>query len=120
MPWLPEFFSAPVLERILRQGADARVAAPVPYFAGVQSGESDSLVKSFAGEPELPSTFVVPPANSPPPASMTTPTHRSAREVVRRRCTVLEPRSRRRFSHRRPAAKVISTATEGGTDEFEQ
>ena len=53
MPWVPELFSAPVLERILRQGADARVAGPVPYFAGVQSGESDALVKSFAGEPEL-------------------------------------------------------------------
>ena len=53
MPWVPEFFSAPVLERILRQGADARVAAPVPFFAGVQSGGSDALVKSFAGEPEL-------------------------------------------------------------------
>jgi hypothetical protein len=42
-----------VLERIRRQGAESRVAAPVPYFAGVTSGETDALVGSFAGEPEL-------------------------------------------------------------------
>jgi hypothetical protein len=52
MPWLPELFSAPVLER-LREAVDARAAAPVPYFAGVMSGETDALVGSFAGEPEL-------------------------------------------------------------------
>jgi SnoaL-like domain len=52
MPWIPELFSAPVLERI-RQAVDARAAAPVPYFAGVRSGETDALVRSFAGEPEL-------------------------------------------------------------------
>jgi hypothetical protein len=53
MPWLPELFSAGVLERIRSQAADARAAAPVPYFAGVRSGETDALVGSFAGEPEL-------------------------------------------------------------------
>jgi hypothetical protein len=54
MPWLPELFSAPMLERIRRHAeADARAAAPVPYFAGVRSGETDALVGSFAGEPEL-------------------------------------------------------------------
>ena len=53
MPWLPELFSAPVLERIRSQGRDARAAEPVPYFAGVRSGETDALVRSFAGEPEL-------------------------------------------------------------------
>jgi len=52
MPWIPELFSAPALERILDQ-AEARAAAPVPYFAGVRSGETDALVRSFAGEPEL-------------------------------------------------------------------
>jgi SnoaL-like domain len=52
MPWIPERFSAPVLERILSETA-ARAAAPVPYFAGVRSGETDALVRSFAGEPEL-------------------------------------------------------------------
>src|SRR3954467_2461265 len=52
MPWIPELFSAPALERIRGQ-AEARAAAPVPYFAGLRSGETDALVRSFAGEPEL-------------------------------------------------------------------
>ena len=49
MPWMPELFSTPVLERVLHQAADARAAAPVPYFAGVTSGETEALVGSFAG-----------------------------------------------------------------------
>jgi SnoaL-like domain len=54
MPWLPELFSGPALERIFNQAAaDALAAAPVPYFAGVRSGETDALVGSFADEPEL-------------------------------------------------------------------
>jgi hypothetical protein len=54
MPWMPELFSAPVVERFRqRAAADARAAAPVPYFAGVTSGETEALVGSFAGEPEL-------------------------------------------------------------------
>jgi hypothetical protein len=54
MPWQPELFSGPALERVFnRAAADARVAAPVPYFAGVVSGETEALVGSFAGEPEL-------------------------------------------------------------------
>jgi hypothetical protein len=53
MPWIPELFSAPVLDRIRREAADARAAEPVPYFDGVRSGEIDALVGSFAGEPEL-------------------------------------------------------------------
>jgi SnoaL-like protein len=53
VPWLPELFSGPALERIFNQAAaDARAAAPVPYFAGVTSGETEALVRSFAGEPE--------------------------------------------------------------------
>jgi hypothetical protein len=52
VPWIPELFSAPVLERISR-AAETRAAAPVPYFAGVTSGETGALVGSFAGEPEL-------------------------------------------------------------------
>ena len=51
MPWIPELFSAPVLERIHSQAREARTA--VPYFAGLMSGETDALVRSFAGEPEL-------------------------------------------------------------------
>ena len=53
MPWIAELFSAGVVERIRTQAADARAAAPVPYFAGVRSGETDALVRSFAGESEL-------------------------------------------------------------------
>ena len=53
MPWSPVLFSAPLLERFLSQAADARAAAPVPYFAGVRSGETDALVESIAGEPGL-------------------------------------------------------------------
>ncbi len=53
MPWLPELFSAPLVERIQRHAADEREARPVPYFAGVESGETDALIQSFAGEPEL-------------------------------------------------------------------
>ena len=50
MPWLPELFSAPALERIRRQAAaEGRVASSVPYFEGVMSGETDALVWSFAG-----------------------------------------------------------------------
>src|SRR3954451_7990233 len=54
MPWVPELFSTPALERIRGQAESrARASAPVPYFAGVESGETDALVGSFAGEPEL-------------------------------------------------------------------
>jgi len=53
MPWFPELFSASVLDRIRRDAADTRAAEPVPYFAGLRSGETEALVGSFAGEPEL-------------------------------------------------------------------
>lgn len=53
MPWYPDLFSASVLERIRGQAADTRATEPVPYFPGVLSGETDALVGSFAGEPEL-------------------------------------------------------------------
>src|SRR5437763_2209038 len=53
MPWSPELFSVPVLDRIRDKAADARAAEPVPYFDGIRSGETDALVDSFAGEPEL-------------------------------------------------------------------
>jgi SnoaL-like protein len=51
MPWLPELFTAPALERI-RTTARHDLAA-VPYFQGLASGETEALVRSFAGEPEL-------------------------------------------------------------------
>src|SRR4051794_28939944 len=49
MPWIPELFSAPALERVLADRRHARV----PFFAGMMAGEIDALVGSFAGEPEL-------------------------------------------------------------------
>ena len=52
MPWLPELFSAPVLERVLAERRRENLLA-VPYFAGLLSGEDHALIGSFAGEPEL-------------------------------------------------------------------
>jgi len=52
MPWVPEVFSAPVLQQILdRRRRDEMVA--VPYYDGLLAGELDALIESFAGEPEL-------------------------------------------------------------------
>ena len=51
MSWLPELFTAPTLEHI-RTSARAGIAS-VPYFQGLASGETEALVRSFAGEPEL-------------------------------------------------------------------
>ena len=52
MPWIPELFSAPALakieDRLRREGLDT-----VPYFAGFLTGETNALVESFAGEPEV-------------------------------------------------------------------
>jgi hypothetical protein len=52
VPWVPELFSAPVLERWLEERREERLA-DVPYFDGLLSGELDALVASFAGEPEV-------------------------------------------------------------------
>jgi hypothetical protein len=51
MPWLPELFTAPALERIRSESRGALAA--VPYFQGLMSGETGALVRSFAAEPEL-------------------------------------------------------------------
>jgi hypothetical protein len=52
MPWLPELFSAPALERLLAERRrEERLS--VPYFPGLLSGEFDALLGSFVGEPEL-------------------------------------------------------------------
>jgi hypothetical protein len=51
MPWAPELFSAPVLERVKEKWR--RELETVPFFDGVLSGEFDALVDSFAGEPEV-------------------------------------------------------------------
>jgi ketosteroid isomerase-like protein len=52
MPWIPELFSAPVVERWLEQRRQDRLHS-VPYFDGLLAGEMDALVDSFSGEPEL-------------------------------------------------------------------
>jgi hypothetical protein len=52
VPWVPELFSAPVLEGWLEKRRRERIV-DVPYFDGLLSGELDALVGSFAGEPEL-------------------------------------------------------------------
>src|SRR5690349_24736454 len=51
MPWIPELFSEPALERIRTEVREAQAA--IPYFDGLMSAELDALVGSFAGEPEL-------------------------------------------------------------------
>jgi hypothetical protein len=48
MPWIPELFTAPELERVLE-----RDELTVPYFDGLLTGEIDALIGSFAGEPQL-------------------------------------------------------------------
>jgi SnoaL-like domain len=52
MPWLPEFFSAPVLARLEEKWELERLDM-VPYYAGLMSGEHEALIRSFAGEPIL-------------------------------------------------------------------
>src|SRR5215210_2236312 len=52
MPWVPELFSAPALER-LHEKWERETLDSVPYFDGLMTGERDALVASFAGEPEL-------------------------------------------------------------------
>lgn len=51
MPWSPELFSAPALERLEEQRR--RELRTVPYFDGLMTGETDALVESFAFVPEL-------------------------------------------------------------------
>jgi len=51
MPWIPELFSAPVLEQF--EEKQQREVAIVPYFDGLMAGELGALVDSFAGEPQL-------------------------------------------------------------------
>ena len=52
MPWAPELFSAPVLERWLEKRRLDKLV-DVPYFDGLMAGELDALVESFAREPEV-------------------------------------------------------------------
>jgi SnoaL-like domain len=52
MPWIPELFSAPVLERLEEKWQRERLDA-VPYYDRLMSGERDALIGSFAGEQVL-------------------------------------------------------------------
>ena len=52
MPWIPELFSEPVLERLREKSERERLEA-VPYYDGLMSGEHDALIRSFAAEPVL-------------------------------------------------------------------
>jgi hypothetical protein len=52
MPWLPELFTAPALQRILDDRRRDELLA-VPYFDGLLAGDPDPLVESFVGEPEV-------------------------------------------------------------------
>jgi hypothetical protein len=52
VPWVPELFTAPVLERILDERRRDKLVA-VPYFAGLMAGDPGPLVESFEGEPEV-------------------------------------------------------------------
>jgi hypothetical protein len=49
VPWFPELFSAPALAR-LEEEHDRRLRT-VPYYAGLLTGETDALIRSFSGEP---------------------------------------------------------------------
>jgi len=52
MPWAPELFSAPALAK-LEEKFRLEELDTVPYFAGFLTGETDALIQSFAGEPEI-------------------------------------------------------------------
>jgi SnoaL-like domain len=52
VPWLPELFSAPALQNLLDKRQRERLES-VPYFDGLLAGDTDALVNSFAGEPQL-------------------------------------------------------------------
>jgi hypothetical protein len=52
MPWAPELFSAPALERIREERRQERLAS-VRFFDGLRTGEIDALIGSFAAEPEV-------------------------------------------------------------------
>jgi hypothetical protein len=52
VPWAPELFSAPALQRVLDQRRRDRLRS-VPFFDGLVSGEIDALVGSFSGVPEV-------------------------------------------------------------------
>jgi hypothetical protein len=52
VPWAPELFSAPALQRVLDR-YDRKQMRSVPFFDGLMTGEIDALLGSFSGAPEL-------------------------------------------------------------------
>jgi hypothetical protein len=52
MPWMPELFSAPVLQDVLDRRRRERLES-VSYYDGFLMGEPEAMVESFAGEPML-------------------------------------------------------------------
>jgi hypothetical protein len=51
MPWTPELFSAPTLEHVEQKRRHELVS--MPYFEGLMAGETDALIESFTGVPEV-------------------------------------------------------------------
>jgi SnoaL-like domain len=52
VPWAPELFSAPALQRVRDKYRRERLRS-VPFFDGLLTGEVDALVESFSGVPEV-------------------------------------------------------------------
>jgi hypothetical protein len=52
VPWNPELFSAPALERVSARHRRDRLTL-VPFYLAVMTGEIDAIVGSFAAEPEV-------------------------------------------------------------------
>jgi hypothetical protein len=52
MPWMPEVFTAPIVEARDAQEA-TRANDAVPYYEGIMADEPAALVRSFAGHPVL-------------------------------------------------------------------
>jgi len=52
VPWAPELFSARALAQI-EDSLRREELDTVPYYAGFLTGETEALVQSFAGEPEV-------------------------------------------------------------------
>jgi hypothetical protein len=52
VPFAPELFSAPALQRILDKYRRERLRS-VPFFDGLMTGETDALLESFSGVPEV-------------------------------------------------------------------
>jgi hypothetical protein len=52
VPWAPELFSAPALQRVLDEYRSEHLRV-MPFFDGLLTGEIDALVGSFSGVPEV-------------------------------------------------------------------